>query len=146
MIKIFMKLLFWVLWPLVWVYAPLRVRARTLVVCGDTFLVVKPYFGTNMWQLPGGGVRLGETTQHAAIRELYEEVGLRIEKASQLVPVATYKEKGLLLRYELFVAKLSVATELRYNKEIATAEWLPINDDNSMLSQHVKVALLAYKK
>lgn len=40
----------------------------------------------NAWHIPGGGLEEGETLEDAAIREVYEEIGLRLEK-SQLSPL-----------------------------------------------------------
>jgi 8-oxo-dGTP pyrophosphatase MutT (NUDIX family) len=34
------------------------------------------------WQLPGGKVDVGETPIDAAVRELYEETGMRLSKVS----------------------------------------------------------------
>jgi 8-oxo-dGTP pyrophosphatase MutT (NUDIX family) len=39
-----------------------------------------PVFGTS-WELPGGGMEPGETYIEAAVRELKEETGIRIEPA-----------------------------------------------------------------
>ena len=36
------------------------------------------------WAVPGGAVELGENVEHTAIREVFEETGLRIEKLKLL--------------------------------------------------------------
>ena len=142
-----MKLLFWSLWPLVWVYAPLRVRARVLVVQGDTFLAVRPYFGTSAWQLPGGGVKHGESYKQAALRELQEEAGLRIQTANELLPVTTYVEHGLWMRYVVFAVHIQKAEQVVLNEEIYTASWLPLRPATTQgLSRHVQAACEAYIK
>ncbi len=119
-----MRLLFWVLWPLIWLYAPLRTRARVLVRCGDTYLVVKPYFGSGSWQLPGGGIKFGETAEHAAKRELYEEVHIQTENIQLLSEPRTYTENGLWLRYVLFELVLEKAPAITANGEIAAYAWM----------------------
>ncbi len=56
-----------------------------------------PEFG-NWWELPGGGIDPDETFVDTAVRELFEETGLRIDPAQVGPPTwtrcATYKERG----------------------------------------------------
>ena len=55
-----------------------------------TVLLVRQYryvASRPTWEMPTGGVNAGETLEHAAQRELAEEIGHR---AGRLVPVSTY--------------------------------------------------------
>jgi 8-oxo-dGTP pyrophosphatase MutT (NUDIX family) len=47
---------------------------------------LRPQFGS-WWELPGGGIEPGESYQQAAVRELYEETGVRVV-AGQVGPAA----------------------------------------------------------
>ena len=141
--KIIFKILFWVLWPLVWLYAPLRTRSRILVVCGDEFLVVRAYFGNGAWQLPGGGVGFGESAATAAIRELNEELSIYVSDVKNILPMTTYKECGLLMRYIVFLSVLQTKPLVTCNKEIYEAKWLPINNSLRLLP-HIQKSLTAY--
>ena len=52
-----------------------RRRGTALVESSEGFLVVSE--NGNLFLLPGGGARKGESRESAAIRELYEETGLK---------------------------------------------------------------------
>jgi 8-oxo-dGTP pyrophosphatase MutT (NUDIX family) len=141
-----MRFLFWVLWPLIWLYAPLRTRARVLVRYKDTYLVVRPYFGSGVWQLPGGGIKFGETALAAAKRELYEEVHVSPEDMQELCEPRTYKENGLLLRYVLFGASCTTKPSITKNSEIAAYAWLTKQELlASPTAQHVREVLAKTK-
>jgi 8-oxo-dGTP pyrophosphatase MutT (NUDIX family) len=57
-----------------------------------------PEFGT-WWELPGGGIDPDETFVDTAIRELFEETGLRVDPAQIGPPTwkrcATYRQQGM---------------------------------------------------
>ncbi|MDJ0871437.1 MAG: NUDIX hydrolase [Gammaproteobacteria bacterium] len=57
-----------------------RVAVGAVVIWKDRVLLVKRRDPPNegQWAIPGGSVRLGETLQEAAERELHEETGIRI--------------------------------------------------------------------
>jgi G:T/U-mismatch repair DNA glycosylase/ADP-ribose pyrophosphatase YjhB (NUDIX family) len=58
---------------------PLRPAARALVVdpAGRVLLVRFQWHERSVWATPGGGIVPGETDEHALVRELAEESGLR---------------------------------------------------------------------
>lgn len=45
--------------------------------------------GSRWWETPGGGIDPGENELQAAVRELFEETGIRIEESQLLGPVMT---------------------------------------------------------
>lgn len=134
------------LWPLVWLYAPLRTRSRVLVVCDNEFLAIRAYFGSGSWQLPGGGVGHNESSKSAAVRELKEEVSIVLNDVVTLVPTSTYKECGLLMRYDLFLSVLKTKPKIAKNKEIFDATWLPISSSQQHYPSHIQSALTAYSR
>lgn len=48
------------------------------------FVVDDPFGGRNYYELPGGGVKRGETPLEAAIREMEEELGVGVELLKEL--------------------------------------------------------------
>jgi putative (di)nucleoside polyphosphate hydrolase len=53
-----------------------RKGANAFVIFGDKFLVVqKLSYGSNQWDIPGGGIDDGETPEIGVLRELEEELG-----------------------------------------------------------------------
>ena len=63
--------------------AGLRKRATAVVIKNGKVLLVRDK-GKRNFSLPGGGIHRDEPTLSAAIRELYEETGLRATKAIRL--------------------------------------------------------------
>ena len=58
-----------------------RKRATIIVQMDKGILLVShSRHGKTLYMLPGGGVRHGEESSHAAKRELYEETGLHISE------------------------------------------------------------------
>lgn len=55
----------------------LRVRAVILNQENEV-LLVRSWFSHQKWSLPGGGIGRAETPPEAAVREVFEETGLRI--------------------------------------------------------------------
>lgn len=62
----------------------------------DRFLLFRfkydsgPLAGTEYWGLPGGGVEEGEAVAEAAVRELFEETGLRVDGLGAAAAEGTY--------------------------------------------------------
>ena len=103
------------------------------------------FFGGKGWQLPGGGVKQGETFMQAAVREVHEEVGIDSDNTVLLCRAQTYKEHGISLQYELYVCTTSSDMQVTSNGEIYRYTWLPLHTTHG-LSNHVRTALAMYEQ
>jgi 8-oxo-dGTP pyrophosphatase MutT (NUDIX family) len=50
----------------------------------DAILLVRNTYGRRQWTFPGGSIARGETAEEAIRREVYEEVGLHLERLQYL--------------------------------------------------------------
>lgn len=108
-------------------------RVRVLVVSEKgTILLVKTWFGRQLWSLPGGGIEAGELPEHAAIRELAEETAI-VAIASDLELLGETKgTDGLpfhLVVYQLHIREEQLAPlSAGRNYEIFERAWHATTD------------------
>ncbi len=82
-----------------------------------------PTFGNDM-DLPGGTVDEGELDINAAVRELKEEIGLKIplDKLQSLYAGGEYSQHGTF--YSLFTAKSSDVSPIKLSWEHSAVRWV----------------------
>ena len=71
--------------------------ANAIITCKGRLLLERRR-DSNTWGLVGGGVKKTETEPQAMIREIYEELGLRIPK-ERLTKLGVYGEPGRIAAY-----------------------------------------------
>lgn len=76
---------------------PAHLGANVLITCNGKLLLEKRR-DSDLWGLIGGGVKNHETEAQALIREIYEELGVRISM-QQLRKLAVYGEPGRIAAY-----------------------------------------------
>lgn len=76
------------------------------------------------WELPGGALEAGESAHDAAIRELAEETGIRVDRVS-LVGLAEFMFGGEATRHlaAVFAVVLGSAPNLVENDELNSFVW-----------------------
>lgn len=104
------------------------------------------------WSLPGGSLELGETYAAAAVREVWEETGVRVEAGALLTVIDRIDrdEKGAVRFHYLLV---DVIAHYKSGEPVAgddalDAAWIPLNalDDYDIWSETRRVIRLAASK
>lgn len=109
-----------------------RLRAQAIVVEGDRILLVKTHLGSrDDYELPGGGIESGETPEEAAIRELFEETGIR----GEIIRLAAKYYNGFAQEYNYSFLIRNIGGDItrQYNVEgekdyIRAVEWKKLNE------------------
>jgi 8-oxo-dGTP pyrophosphatase MutT (NUDIX family) len=108
----------------------LRLRTRGVKVmlfneAGELLLVRNSYGRTDLYLLPGGGIRPFESPAAAAAREVEEEVGIRVER---LAPRGTYRNEAEGKRDTIHLFTASTANEPRADgREVVEARFFPLS-------------------
>lgn len=110
-----------------WGLGASTVGVRTMVIDeANRVLLVKHTYMEN-WHFPGGGVFPGEPARVAAIRELFEETGVRAEGEIELLGVyfhKVYRVNDYVILYRVPYFKL---TQQKLSPEIAEVKWFPLS-------------------
>ena len=101
-------------------------RVRVIVYRDDgRILLVRGRFSRQEWALPGGGVNRNESYEQAAVREVLEEIGLRVHNLRYLGNANSH------VSYAKFSVRVFAAyasnCDIKCNFEIMEARWLNMN-------------------
>ena len=140
---------FWLSWPVLFLYLRWSERTRVLVVASDeNILLVNGFLGDGRWGLPGGGLHKGESRVAGARRELREETGLDLTP-QQLTPLAStvFRERGLRFICHYFLVELPEIQPIRRRfPEVMAVQWIPYRTiDPGTVGQDVTQALQAWQ-
>lgn len=130
LVKRLSSVCFWAVWPLAFVLLKGSRRVRIVVIQNDSLLCIYSYFRPLRWQLPGGGIKRGETVKEAALRELREETRIRIPKTELLVgEEIAIREFGIsYIMHPCIVILSRELPALKLPLQTADARWVPITD------------------
>ena len=95
---------------------------------------IEPYKGR--WAFPGGFLKMDETAEEGALRELKEETGLESAYIEQLhtfsAPNRDPRERVITIAYYALVK----IQEVKGGDDAASARWFPLNDIPSLAFDH----------
>jgi len=113
---------------------PGRAAGGIVVRDGRVLVVHRPRYDD--WSLPKGKLRLGESWEAAALREVEEETGLACE-IGELVGSTRYGLKEV--RYFL----MTCTGEPQAQNEVDEVRWVPLAEAMALLTYERDVALLS---
>ncbi|ADV68637.1 NUDIX hydrolase [Deinococcus maricopensis DSM 21211] len=102
-----------------------RIGVGSIVLRGDEILLVRE---RGRWSLPKGGLEAGELVQTGAIRETYEETGLRVE-TRELAFIVEFHAQTWGHHLQFFYVGREVGGTLGPrdpDKEVQEAKFIPI--------------------
>jgi len=107
-----------------------RPAVGAVVFNGDAVLLVRRAYppAAGMWAIPGGRVRLGETLQEAAEREIFEETGVVIRAGAPILTfdVIQKDDRGGVEYHYVIVDMMAdyVRGEPRAGDDAVDARWI----------------------
>lgn len=116
---------------------PLWDMFTTCVICavvneeGEIALLRQDYVSTTSYVCVAGVMKLGESAESAAAREIEEELGLRVEKLKYVRSYPYEKKEMLMLGYRAQVKK----AEFHISGEVDAVRWFPLGDALAQLRE-----------
>ncbi|MFD6876958.1 MULTISPECIES: NUDIX domain-containing protein [unclassified Streptomyces] len=121
-----------------------------LFAAGHVLLIERgwdPHAGC--WALPGGHVDKGETSLHAAVRELEEEAGITIP-ASDMRQVGAFDAVGRDARGRYvsvaYTATLPAPVEPAAGEDATAARWWPLAELPNLAFDHAEIVAAAMNR
>lgn len=107
---------------------------------------IEPY--KNTWAIPGGFVRISESLEQAAIRELEEETGVKDVYLEQLYTFGDVKRdpRGRVITVAYFALINSEKIKLKATADVSEAKWFSINELPKLAFDHEKILKYAIKR
>ena len=100
---------------------------KAIIIYKNQILLIKNTYGDRRWNVPGGGVNNDESLEDAIRREVYEEVGIKVEK---ITPIGTFQNIHEYKYDTVTVYKMSVQnkTVTIDNSEIESYQWFELSN------------------
>jgi ADP-ribose pyrophosphatase YjhB (NUDIX family) len=121
-IKYFYKVVHRILRIYWYIFKPKTSGVLCLIEFDRRYLLVKNTYGNDVWKLPGGGIQKTELPEKAIVREIHEELNIKLNEVvllETLVSNAEYKTDTIFI----FRSIINSSTFLSDKKEIEEAKW-----------------------
>jgi ADP-ribose pyrophosphatase YjhB (NUDIX family) len=144
MMKNLIRPLFSLIFPFLKIYwsifQPESLGSAVIIQFEGEILLVRNSYGSLRWALPGGFAKSNETPEKTARREVYEEVGVRLDNLSK---VGSFRRNFYGRKDTVWVFKSWVTTKNTKSEsfEIQETSWVKINSLPGNLSPYTKEAL-----
>ncbi len=115
---------------IVWrVTRPRTIGVRALLLDGTERIALVRHTYTERWYLPGGGVKRGEGTAAAILRELREEIGVERPVIERVLGVYYSRNEGKDDHVVIFVMRMAPGETMRAAdpREIEEAAWFRLD-------------------
>ena len=135
--------------PILWYQKKFNIKTRgvrVLVVFEDKIILVKHWYN-NLYVVPGGGIKKTETPEQAAVREVFEETGIKIKQLDYLLGIYSNAKGGKNDTVYCYVVLLKKEPEIkkRFNLEIAHCVLCDISKLPHQTSPATKQRINEYK-
>lgn len=111
----------------------LKISIKGIICRGDSVLMLKDHKGN--WELPGGGIEIGEHPNETLKREFKEELGVDAVRIESLVDVWDFynETEQNLHQFIIIVYSCSVNfSELIFSSEHLDMKWVGLNQVNNV--------------
>ncbi len=109
----------------------MKIGAGVILIEEDNVLLVRGSHGYRLWTQPRGFWEEGETTKDTAVRECFEETGLRIRIMDIIAAIDLRVHRGDKVEQELFLSYSGEIVDRRAmgpGAEIEEIRWFPIEE------------------
>lgn len=121
-------------------------RTRVLLVADSKVLLCKMLISSGKWNIPGGGVKRGESIEAGAIREIQEEVGAKIT-VDQLVSHGTTQHRSNSAQFTAHLFSVELDTEQAKARwpEIIEVQWFSFDSLPKNINDDALIAIKRYQ-
>jgi 8-oxo-dGTP pyrophosphatase MutT (NUDIX family) len=124
-------MLFYLMYPALYILLTNTHRTRVIISSQGKVLFVSGWLSDGKKTLPGGGIKRGETSKKAAVREVYEETGIKLDIADLLLIAKDLrvKEKGVGYRADCYQVSIKETLSTKPSHlEILESNWLKLSE------------------